>query len=258
MVRISDNLRRISCLLWAAPLFAQPAFEVASVKPFTLTVATAVPPSCPGGRFVARFGLASIIDWAYGIQPFELEGLDKWPTARGAFAIEATSSAQVSQGPARPGPTSDIQCRAMVRTLLAERFKLTIHRESRTLSVYALQVAKNGAKMQPATDADQDGVHVNGAKTFGSPKGWSMPELADFLTRSFYLTPVVDRTGLKGLYKLTLNFAPGLYNVPGVAPQGDGPDIFSAVEAQLGLKLEQRKEPVETVVIDHIEQPEAN
>jgi uncharacterized protein (TIGR03435 family) len=252
MTRISNNLRRISCLLWAAPIFAQPAFEVASVKPFTLTLATAVPPSCPVGRFVARFGLASIIDWAYGIQPFQLDGLEKWPTARGAFAIEATSA------PVSPEPASDARCRAMLQALLAERFKLAVHRETRTLSVYALLIAKNGAKMQPATDADQDGVHVNGAKTFGSPKGWSMEELADFLARSFYLTPVVDRTGLQGLYRLTLNFAPGLYNVPGVAPQGDGPDIFSAVESQLGLKLEQRKEPVEVMVIDYIEQPEAN
>jgi uncharacterized protein (TIGR03435 family) len=189
MARISNNLRRISCLLLAAPIFAQPAFEVASVKPFALTVSTAVPPSCPGGRFVARFGLASVIDWAYGIQPFQLEGLEKWPAARGAFAIEATSVS--------PGPASDTQCRAMVRTLLAERFKLAVHRETRTLSVYALLIAKNGAKIKPATDADLDGVHVNGAKTFGSPKGWSMQELADFLVRFLNPTPVVDRTGLE-------------------------------------------------------------
>jgi uncharacterized protein (TIGR03435 family) len=244
----SANIIRISYLLWTAPSFAQPAFEVVSVKPFTLTVASAVLPSCPGGRFVARFGLASIIDWAYRIQPFQLDGLEKWPAARGAFAIEAFAAM----------PVSESQCRAMVQSLLADRFKLAVHRETHTLSVYALLIAKNGAKMKPATDADQDGVHINNAKTFGSPKGWSMEELADFLARSFYLTPVVDRTGLEGLHKLTLNFAPGLYNVPGVAPQGDGPDIFSAVEAQLGLKLEQRKEPIEMIVIDHIEPPDAN
>jgi uncharacterized protein (TIGR03435 family) len=70
-----------------------------------------------------------------------------------------------------------------------------------------------------------------------------------------YPTPVVDHTGLNGVYKINLNFAPP---GPDGKPMGDGPDLFSAVELQLGLKLDQRKEDVETIVIDHIEQPEPN
>jgi len=82
-----------------------------------------------------------------------------------------------------------------------------------------------------------------------------MQELADFLERLFSPTPVVDHTGLTGPYKITLNFSP---STPDGKLIGDGPDIFSAVESQLGLKLDQRKENVEMVIVDHIEQPEAN
>jgi uncharacterized protein (TIGR03435 family) len=252
MHRFACKFSPLRYLLFATPLLGQtpqPRFEVTSVKPFTLTAATAVPPGCPGGRFAARFGLPSTILWAYGIQPFQLDGIEKWPNARASFAIEAASAA----------PVSESQCRLMVQTLLADRFKLAIHREPRPFSVYALSPAKSGPKLKQATDADpEDGVHINGAQTYGLPKGWSMAQLAELLGRSLYPTPVVDKTGLEGIYRFTLNFAPGPYNIPGVEPRGDGPDIFSAVESQLGLKLEQRKEPIEFVVIDHVEAPDAN
>lgn len=247
-------VRKLYLLLTlAAPsVVAQaPSFQVASVKPAPPTGAIISPPACPGGRFAARTAVLADIVWAYGIRFFQLDGGPDWthtPAAR--FDIQASPAS----------PSTETECRRMLQTLLADRFKLAIHHETKPLDVYALVVAKTGPKIKQATDADVDGVHLNGAKTFGSPKGWSMPDLVDFLQRSFNPagSPLVDRTGLEGIYKLTLNFAPGPYDFPGIEPRGDGPDIFSALESQLGLRLERRKEPIDIIVIDRLEQPDAN
>ena len=239
----------------AAALRAQPPkFEVTSVKPPPAAATSPVPsiqPSCFGGRFVSRAGIGIAVRWAFGIGFYQLDGMPAWANTRsGWFDIEGASA----------GSVSEAQCRLMVQSLLADRFKLTVHHQAKVLDVYALVVAKNGPKIKQATDVDQDGVHVNGAKTYGSPKGWTMSEFADFLQRSFNpaASPVIDRTGLDGLYKLTLEYDPGPYDVPGVTPRGDRPDIFSALESQLGLKLERRKEPVDMIVVDRLEQPDAN
>lgn len=234
--------RLINCLLFTLPALGQ-SFEVASVKPNPPRVAYgAGRPSCATGKFTAQTTSQLTIAWAFGVNIVQLEGLDKWPVARAAFAIEGVPA----------GPVSLDQCRKMAQALLAERFKLAIHRETRSMSVYALLVAKNGPKLQPPAETD---VAPRGKACASPPKGWSIEELADCLNLYLYPNLVVDRTGLTGLYKITLDFSPpngrgGLL--------GDGPDVFSAVESQLGLKLDQRKEEVEMIVIDHLEQPEAN
>ena len=249
MPRIAHKSPFFSCLFLALPLCAQtphPAFEVTSVKPYVSGTggAPVVPPNCSRGRFTARGSIVSTILWGYGVGPYQFDG-----KAAGLYDIQATASS----------PASEAQCRLMVQALLADRFKLALHRETRVLSLYVLSLARTGPKLKQVADSDpEDGVHINGAKTYGTPKGWSIAQLADFLQRSFYQTPVVDRTGLEGIYRFSLNYAQGLYNYPGVQPQGDGPDIFSAVESQLGLKLEQRKEPLDFIVIDHIEPPDPN
>jgi len=154
-----------------------------------------------------------------------------------------------------PGqPVDEARCRAMVQALLAGRFKLAIHHETRPMPVYAMTVAKNGPKLQSAGEADAG--RNNRAKSCASPpKGWSMQELAGCMDLYLYPMLVVDHTGLTGTYAIGLDFAAPL---PDGKLLGDGPDVFSAVESQLGLKLDQREEPVEMIVVDHIQPPDAN
>ena len=136
----------------------------------------------------------------------------------------------------------------MVRTMLTERFRLAIHREQRNMAVYGLVVGKKGIKFEEVAEGDSssnsDNQHYQGSRV-------SMGSFAIFLSRRMDL-PVIDMTGLKGFYNLKLDWAP--------EPRGDaasdapaGPRLPEALQDQLGLKLENRKAPVEVIVVDHAE-----
>jgi uncharacterized protein (TIGR03435 family) len=138
----------------------------------------------------------------------------------------------------------------MVQSLLADRFKLTTHREMKDSSVYLLTVAKTGAKLH-----EGGGVELNGSIEVGDDgmpiwaAGWNMASLAGHLS-DWAGRPVVDRTGLAGTYGITLNFS--------VADNDDRPNIFTAVQEQLGLKMESGRAPIGVLVIDHVERPSVN
>jgi uncharacterized protein (TIGR03435 family) len=145
---------------------------------------------------------------------------------------------------------------AMLQKLLEHRFKLTIHREAKEMPVYALVVGKNGPKIQAVKD-DDGGTQVDGGDGHPiSARNLSMEGLAQILSRRQQTDrPVLDRTGLKGIFNFTLDFATD------DAASADGtaaPSIFTAVQEQLGLKLEATKGPVEIVVIDRVEKPSDN
>jgi uncharacterized protein (TIGR03435 family) len=150
----------------------------------------------------------------------------------------------------------------MVQQLLADRFKLAVHKETRELPVYALTIAKNGPKLQPAKDPD-GGTSFSGKRGQLTAKGTSTAQLAAKLTRSVFGDLgriVIDKTNLTGRYDLTLTWTPDL----GAAPTPDGqpdtsaPSIFTAIQEQLGLKLEPAKGPVPVLVVDHAEMPTGN
>jgi uncharacterized protein (TIGR03435 family) len=178
----------------------------------------------------------------------------------GLYAIEAKAAA----------PVTEEVCKLMVRRLLADRFKMVTHRESREIAVYALVVAKKGLKTHRAPDDDiipgirftvngnPLGVAVGATKN-DRPPGWSMDRLVDMLAMAQLGRPLVDRTGLEGLYKIDLNFSTSFPQQPGyVPPPGTGPDIKTALEEQMGLTLEPAKAPIEMLIIDHMEKPDAN
>jgi uncharacterized protein (TIGR03435 family) len=216
---------------------------------------------------------------AYDVKPFQITGPAWLDSER--FDINATM----------PPETTREQLHMMLQNLLAERFKLTIHRETRELPLYLLVVAKGGPKLKesteaPAGDVDPatipppgkvgpDGFPVlalpagapivifsftNGrARMAGQQK--SMQDLADRLT-GIVSRPVIDATGLKAKYDFMLTYSPESTNTPTPPPPPGGanapeaeplPDIFSALQAQLGLRLESKKGAVEMIVIDHIE-----
>jgi uncharacterized protein (TIGR03435 family) len=242
--------------------------------------------------------------------PFNLSGHDPgritWTNVRLMRMIQVAYDSPVDQisGPpwldsegynivaALPGTTSASDFRVMVQNLLVERFKLAIHRETKQVSGYALEIAKNGLKIKPSTGAettpsnepckvcnalivvDQSGfpaprpgnpyflpgarfeaaIPVDG-KYRVSVLNAPMPEIAAYLGR-FAGSPAEDQTGLTGKYDAHVEFVPP---PSGAAAAGDntaadpGADLFGAVQSQLGLKLAPKKVPVEMLVVDHAE-----
>jgi uncharacterized protein (TIGR03435 family) len=242
------------------------AFEVASVKPYQRPDPTKpfmTQTECPGGAtFVSRAPMTMVIEWAYDVKYFYLlVGLPDW-------ADSNSDSAELYEIQAKPSaPVSQEQCKLMVRGLLAERFNFAAHRETRQFNAYALTVAKNGPKLREArsnlTEGDKGGTGVvlndfelrqSGAPGQETPKGWSMEQVASFLKGVHALDDrfVVDKTGLNGRYQFSLSFDTTR------AGTGDRPNIFTAVQEQLGLKLESSKEPIEVLIIEHISRPAAN
>jgi uncharacterized protein (TIGR03435 family) len=135
----------------------------------------------------------------------------------------------------------------MLQSLLTERFKLAVHREPREMSYYALLPGKNGPKLKPGTDGNAD-FAPSPLSRIAQPR-LSMLMLATLISRFELHSTVLDMTGIPGTFDIKLEWSPANAKVD--APPG--PSIFTAVQEQLGLKLEARKGPIEVLVIDHAE-----
>jgi uncharacterized protein (TIGR03435 family) len=147
----------------------------------------------------------------------------------------------------------------MVRTLLADRLKLVVHRDSKEMQAYTLIVGKGGSKMQEAKEESKPYINWAGKGKAVFTK-CNMLGLITVLAGALG-SPVRDSTGLKGFYNFSLEFAdPGDQRVQngGQTQVDSAPDIFTAVQEELGLKLESNKGPVEVLVIDHVERPSEN
>lgn len=231
--------------------YSQPAFEVASIK-----ASNPVPgPNdrsafSSHGRFTASgMTVEGLIRSQYGIEGYQISGGPRWINYD-RYDIVAKSE----------GDSSNDQVRLMVNALLADRFKLTFHREIQQLPVYALVVDKGGPKMKPSA-ADVSYSWRIPHKGQWSVSRVSMGRLASSLSREAGRT-VVDLTGLAGNYDFKLEWDPEQASPPGAdgANSADsvGPSIFAALQQQLGLRLESRKHPVEMLVIDRVEKPTEN
>jgi uncharacterized protein (TIGR03435 family) len=236
-------------------------------------------------RYVAtNMPVKLLIELAYDMKDFQVSGGPGWIESE-RFDIDATiDDSTVEQWTKLPYLDQQARKYGMVRTLLAERFKLQIERVSKELPVYALLVAKDGPKLKqlPATDP-ANGVQAPPAAPGRGPlaagtwrlsiyngqitieaKSEPISQLVDVLTR-LNRRPVLDQTGLKGAYDFTLTYAEDAGpNATVSAPSAlepvsvDSGPLFTAIQQQLGLKLESSKAQVETIVIDHIEQPSPN
>ena len=149
--------------------------------------------------------------------------------------------------------------REMLRSLLAERFNLRSHTETKEMKVYALVIAKNGPKLKESPpDAEFHtlvGVHGRNFTVTGTKV--TMESFADDLTNSFFpQLPVIDKTGLTGTYNLKFEATPE-YRI-NKDPQPEDINLFDAVQDQLGLKLERQRAGIEVLVVDHIERPSEN
>ena len=233
-------------LLGAALALAQtapPRFEVASVKPAPADAKGSSWNVRPGGLIVNNMTLKEIIQVAYGLQEYQCSTPGWLQEAR--YNIVAKPEA---------GATDGNQLTAMLRTLLAERFKLAIHRETKLVPGYALVVAKGGLK---AKFSDSEGSSMKEGSTRFTGTGVNMSQLITWAAR-LLRQPVVDETGLTGKYNVTLDYAnPQLAVEPG-DPPSTLPSVFTALTEQAGLRLEGRKLPVEIIVVDHAERSSDN
>ena len=236
--------------LWTPPQ----AFEVASLKPTAETGRGMSLNRSPGGRFTTtNASLEMLIEFAYDVRSHQVSGGPKWLESEGFDIVAKAENANPS--------TEDL--RAMVQKLLEDRFKLALHRETKELLEFALAVGKGGPKLH-ASGKDETRIS-------GGGKGRTIYEKASMATLAWNLSQrlgrtVVDRTGLKGDFDFALEWAPGedeprkKINGVEIPPPTDisGPSVFTALQEQLGLKLESTKGPVEILVIDRAERPSAN
>ena len=218
-------------------------FEVVSIKPADPADPGHMAQSMPGGFRGRNLRLFELIMNAWHLNRDQIIGGPNWMDTAG-WDVDARF----------PAGTNSTQVRQMMQAMLADRFRLGTHRETRILPVYALSVAKGGIKLQEG--AGRGGMSA-GPRLIKYKSG-TMAELAGQLS-SYLGREVIDRTGMTGQYAINLSFAPvALSASPGDPAPDSAPSIFQALQEQAGLKLESTKGPVEVLVIDHAEKPTAN
>jgi uncharacterized protein (TIGR03435 family) len=213
-------------------------------------------------QFVVRnHVLRTLIAAAYDLNPKAISGGPPW--------VDSYHFDVLAETPGEIPPNLQEQM-SMLRKLFAERFGLKFHREPKDMPVYALAVVKGGAKLKESTASADSFPAGPPPLIFGVSLGSlhlpgryaTMGELASVFQRAVFDRPVIDRTGLNGRYDFDLEFAPdaNIFNgaFAGQTSDSDKPGLFTALQEQLGLKLEATKGPVDAMVIDHVEEPSAN
>jgi uncharacterized protein (TIGR03435 family) len=211
------------------------AFEVASVKLSPPNRTDSFLPVPGGAQFnTTGMPLMILIQFAYGLNANQISGPDWIKTQQYDIAAKTEGGAVLTLEQTRP----------LLERLLVDRFKLVYHRETMEIKGFALVAAKSGTKLQASKAGAWKGANIlrDGIEV---PSG-SMKTLAALLTSSLK-QPVADKTGITGDYEIKLSFAPA------GADDSTLPSIFTAVQEQLGLRLESQKVPVEMLVIDHVE-----
>ena len=244
-------------------------FEVASIKAADrAAIERSLRTDNAGGLNATNVPIRALFTMAYGIRDSQLTGGPKWVDSDCYDVMakpEKMEGAPESAGPGSiPGSISDEQrkvrddlLKERIRNLLAERFGLQVHKEIREEQVYTLTVTKSGPKVTPnTTPGARQGLTMNPerAQGFAAPMSLLAEDLADTLGR-----PVIDKTGLTEKYDWKLEWADAVTGGAEAPPQvSAGSTIFTALQDQLGLKLESTKGPVEVYLIDHIDRPSEN
>ena len=246
-------------------------FEVASIKPTAGLHEQALVQAIPGRVNIQNFTPRTLIQFAYEVADYQVLGGPSW-IRTDHYDVQAK---------AEGNPSSRQMTGPMLQSLLADRFRLSFHRETRQMTVYALTVPKGSAKLEPTANGNCIVYSMDlpppGLPQPGSPqpnfcgfprtlnsglnrtldgKAITLAQLATSLSRGELHRPMIDKTGLDGRFDIHLTWMTEPPNAePGVS---DGPSIFTALQEQLNLKLESTRGPVEVLVIDRIERPSEN
>lgn len=256
----------------------RPEFEVASIKPNTSgnNLVMIRPPV--GGRFTATNArLKMLIGLAYKVQNFEISGGPGWMDSEGYDITAKAADSSIGIDQLRP----------MLQALLEDRFQLKVHRETKEVPIYALLAGKNGPKLPEAKEGGCVPFGPNSPPPPPKPGQFPPTPCGGFFMGPNHLEggkigmeqfvgalsnilgrPVIDKTGFKGTFDIKLDFSPegtnfggrGGPGLPADAGNADNapPSIFTAIQDQLGLKLESQKGPGEVLVVDHAEKPSEN
>ena len=237
---------------------ASPSFEVATIKP--------TKPDAQGKAFLVRgrrfqtinVSLDEMISFAYGVHAKQVTGAPSWAE---------TDKFDIDAQPDGEGAPSDKQWKGMLQKLIGERFKLTFHRDKKELSVYVLSVAKTGQKLTKSA-GDPNGLPGLFFRGLGDliVSNANMADFAGLMQEAVLDRPVLDQTGLNGRFDFTLKWTPDDSQFGGmgakIPPPTDSatapPGLYTAIQEQIGLKLDATKAPAEVLVIDHVEKPSEN
>ena len=216
------------------------------------------------GRFTTvNVSARALIQWAFDMPASRIVGGPSWLNST-TFDIDAKSDNSLDLSRTYDSSAAKLEKRRRVQALMSDRFQLISHTETRELPIYALLVAKSGPRFR-ATQAN--GTTINGGRSHIQVEGGDdtvgllAGQLAEALGRA-----VINKTGLHGRYNLSLNWTPDDGATPSMngtdgsalASESSGPSIFTAIQEQLGLKLESQKGPVQVLFIDRIEMPSEN
>jgi uncharacterized protein (TIGR03435 family) len=228
---------------------AHPSYEVATIKPTDPDDGSAGFHTMGHQIFIENETMNTLITFAYGVHPKQIVNTPDW-FSKDRFDIKGVPDIE--------GQPSLQQQQEMLQKLLNERFGLKFHREKRDLSIFAITVAKGGSKLalsksDPGSLLDQTGSN-NGAQQTWKFTNNSMADFAQML--GYFLDrPVVNETALKGKFDFSLAWTvDGSPNNDPKAPPG----LFTAIQEQLGLKVEGKQGSADVLVIDHAERPSAN
>ncbi len=251
------------------------AYDVISIRPAAtgtttdnrgVTMVRMTSRAAPDGISLENINVKSLINSAYNVKPDSIVGGPDWINSN-HYDINAKVT---PSGDAAPPALTDAQRKQMLQSLLAGRFKLAVHPESKVGAIYELDFAKGGSKLHESTSSNASPTaNAPGSlpaprarMTFGNGqltgKAIALSTLVDLLSSQLH-RPVVDKTGLTGKYDIDLHWTPDSLSASETASSdASGPSLFTALQEQLGLKLNPAKGAVETLVIDHIEPPTPN
>jgi uncharacterized protein (TIGR03435 family) len=257
MIQYMKRIFAVAALLASSLAGQTPAFEVASITP--CKPGTPEPPgehmglvqfTYPGGRFRASATtLKFLLEWAYGIQPSQHAGGPAWlETDRYDIVAKAE------------GEASDEQMKLMAQMLLADRFRLKLHHESRSISAYVISAGKAAPKLSPAKDGETHSVRFAPRMSAGEKISsyhiiitrFSLSQLSDTFARQLG-RPIVNQTGLDGEYDFELELTPDESRPSPTDPAF----LLSALRDQLGLTVKSEKIPMDILVIDSADKVEA-
>jgi len=238
---------------------ADPSFEVATIKPSK--------PDQPGKLLTVRpnasFGTVNtttedLINFAYDVQAKQVVNAPAWVGSE-KFDIEAK--------PDTLGLPNGAQLKTMVRKLLADRFQLKFHEDKKEMSAYVLTIAKEGPKLKKS-EGDPNGLPALFFRQLGylTVQNATMENFAHLMQSAVLDRPIVDQTRLEGRWDFILKWTPDESQFGGmgikVPPPSDAadalPPLFTAIQEQIGLKLEAGKAPVPVLVLDRLEKPSPN